>query len=147
MKRAGFWRSFRAKPRLQKGAERGRRNKAVFCAPRVVAHGNGQRIGAGAPLLVRAGVAAQACRPKPAKAAPGQAGQARKQRPVLLQKQERIQSPENGSIARFDGLGRYQSRSKKAGAFFYCRAVRTLAGAVCGWLARQGLMSSPPRRV
>ena len=85
--------------------------------------------------------------PKPAKAAPGQAGQARKQRPVLLQKQERIQSPENGSIARFDGLGRYQSRSKKAGAFFYCRAVRTLAGAACGWLARQGLMSSPPRRV
>jgi len=29
----------------------------------------------------------------------------------------------------------------------YCRAVRTLAGGSCGWLLRQGLMSSPPRRV
>ena len=147
MERAGFWRSFRAKPRLQKGAGRGCRNKAVFCALRVVAHGKGQRIGAGAPLLVRAGVAARACRPQTGQSRAGQAGQARKQRPVLLQKQERIQRPENAPIARFDGLGCYQSWSKKAGAFFYCRAVRTLAGAACGWLARQGLMSSPPRRV
>ena len=27
------------------------------------------------------------------------------------------------------------------------RAVRTLDGMACGWLVRQGLMSSPPRRV
>ena len=30
----------------------------------------------------------------------------------LLANQERIQGPENGSIARFDGLGRYQTRSE-----------------------------------
>ncbi len=33
------------------------------------------------------------------------------------------------------------------GAPDYCRAVRTLAGTAPGWLVRQGLMSSPPRRV
>ena len=31
---------------------------------------------------------------------------------LLLWNQERIQGPENGSIARFYGLGRYQSRSE-----------------------------------
>lgn len=29
----------------------------------------------------------------------------------------------------------------------YCRAVRTLRGSACGALVRNGLMSSPPRRV
>lgn len=29
----------------------------------------------------------------------------------------------------------------------YWRAVRTLRGSACGWLVRNGLMSSPPRRV
>jgi len=29
----------------------------------------------------------------------------------------------------------------------YCRAVRMFFGTAPGWLVRQGLMSSPPRRV
>jgi hypothetical protein len=29
----------------------------------------------------------------------------------------------------------------------HCRAVRVLGGTAPGWLVRQGLMSSPPRRV
>ena len=34
---------------------------------------------------------------------------------VALFFQEQIQGPENASIARFDGFGRYQIRSEKAG--------------------------------
>ena len=32
-------------------------------------------------------------------------------------------------------------------SLIYWRAMRILGGSVCGWLVRNGLMSSPPRRV
>ncbi len=56
--------------------------------------------------------------------------------------------------------GRIQNATGAAGAGFgfpkrgfgkaqaaYCRAVRMFAGSACGQLVRNGLMSSPPRRV
>jgi len=53
--------------------------------------------------------------------------------------------------SRFQGI--YALAGQKARAvppkppWRHCRAVRTGAGAGPGWLVRQGLMSSPPRRV
>jgi DNA polymerase IV len=38
-------------------------------------------------------------------------------------------------------------RAGRQAGLAYCRAVLMLAGAACGWLVRQGLMSRPPRRV
>ena len=45
--------------------------------------------------------------------------------PVLLQFQEQIKSPKNASIARFDGLGCYQSRSE-IGNGFWARAAKAV---------------------
>ena len=45
--------------------------------------------------------------------------------PVLLRFQEQIKGPENASIARFDGLGCYQSRSE-IGNGFWARAAKAV---------------------
>ena len=43
---------------------------------------------------------------------------------------------------------KYSQRKKRTpSGLLYCRAVRTLGGNAPGALVRQGLMSSPPRRV
>ena len=59
-----------------------------------------------------------ALRPKPARGAWAA--------PVLLQKQEQIKGPENASIARFDGLGCYQTGSETNPGF---RGGKPAAGA------------------
>lgn len=43
--------------------------------------------------------------------------------------------------------GREQRSTARCSAQHYCLAVRTLRGRACGALVRNGLMSSPPRRV
>ena len=71
-----------------------------------------------------------ALRPKPARGAWAA--------PVLLQKQEQISGPENASIARFDGLGCYQSRSEISDGF---RMQAAWAGTGVGRKARTGQMA------
>ena len=65
----------------------------------------------------------QARRPgKPAKTRARQAGTDAFHRFVLLLFQEQIKGPENAPIARFDGLCRYQTNSKKAACGAAARA-------------------------
>ena len=71
-----------------------------------------------------------ALRPKPARGAWAA--------PVLLQKQEQIKGPENASIARFDGLGCYQSRSEIGNGF---RMQAAWAGTGVGRKAQTGQMA------
>ena len=71
-----------------------------------------------------------ALRPKPARGAWAA--------PVLLQKQEQIKGPENASIARFDGLGCYQSRSEISDGF---RMQAAWAGTGVGRRAQTGQMA------
>ena len=137
MKRAGFWRSFRAKPRLQKGAGRGCRNKAGFCALRVVAHGKGQRIGAGAPLLVRAGVAARACRPKPAKAARARPDKPASSVRFCCKNRSGFKGPKTPPSHGLTGLAAIKPGAKKrAPVFIAARCARWRAQLAGGWRAR-----------
>ena len=53
----------------------------------------------------------------------------------------------NARRASVDGGEVLVSQKYRPGGLIHCRAVRTLGGNLPGALVRQGLMSSPPRRV